>query len=130
MKQEKILALKIANWLKVEYPWAMYRFDLAADLKLTIGQAKRNKELNRFKKYPDLFIAETNEYYSGLYIELKSKRSEIYKKDGSFRNSSHISGQIAMLRALSMRGYRAVFCCGFEEAKSEIEKYMKDVKRK
>ena len=130
MKSEKMIALKIANWLKVEYPHTIYRFDLAADLKLTIGQAKRNKELNRFKKYPDLFISETNKNYSGLYIELKSKRSEIYKKDGSFRKSSHTDGQIAMLRALSMRGYRAVFCCGFEEATVEIENYMKDVRRK
>jgi hypothetical protein len=128
MKPEQMVALRLANWLKKEQSEILYRFDLAADLKLTIGQAKRNKQLNRFSKYPDLFIAETTKSFSGLYIELKATREDLYKKDGSFKKSEHIQGQRIMLEVLKARGYKAVFACGLEEAKKEILNYMKEMK--
>lgn len=126
MKPEQMLALKLANWLKTEQPNIIYRFDLAADAKLTIGQAKRNKILNRFTKYPDLFIAETTQSFSGLYIELKATRNDLYKKNGDFKKSVHIDGQRLMLEALRVRGYKAEFACGLEEAQKLILNYMKE----
>lgn len=126
MKPEQMVALKLANWFKAAQPRIIYRFDLAADTRLTIGQAKRNKLLNRFKKYPDLFIAETTKTFSGLYIELKATRNELYKRDGSFKKSEHIDGQRMMLEALRARGYKAEFACGLEEAKAIILDYMKE----
>lgn len=128
MKPEQMVALKLANWFKINQQKIIYRFDLAADLKLSIGQAKRNKQLNRFSKYPDLFIAETTKSFSGLYIELKATREDLYKKDGDFKKNDHIDGQRMMLQALRARGYKAEFACGLEEAQTIILNYMKETK--
>jgi len=126
MKKEQMVALKLSNWLKTEQPEILYRFDLAADLKLTIGQAKRNKQLNRISKYPDLFIAEGTPKYGGLYIELKANREDLYKKDGELKNNRHILLQNAMLHLLRNRGFKAEFACGLEEVKTIILNYIKE----
>ena len=121
-----MVALKLANWFKTEQPDIIYRFDLAADLKLSIGQAKRNKQLNRFTKYPDLFIAENTPQCGGFYIELKATREDLYKKNGDFKKSKHIDGQRIMLQLLRQRGFKAEFACGLEEAKTLILNYIKE----
>lgn len=49
---------KIARYLQLQYPDAIYRFDVGADIKLTMGQAAKHKRLHPERGYPDLFIAE------------------------------------------------------------------------
>ncbi len=49
---------QIARYLQQQYPDVIYRFDIAADLKLTHGQAAKHKRLHPERGYPDLFIAE------------------------------------------------------------------------
>ena len=83
---EHSLYEKIARYLQQQYPDVIYRFDIAADLKLTSGQATKHKRLHPERGYPDLFIAEssTNIWNSpvrewglhfGLYIEIKSNEN-------------------------------------------------------
>ena len=48
---------QIAAYLQVQYPGVVYRFDLAADLKLTPGQARKHKKLHPYRGYPDFFLA-------------------------------------------------------------------------
>lgn len=52
---------QIARYLQLQYPDVIYRFDLAADLKLTPGQAAKHHRLHPERGYPDLFIAESSE---------------------------------------------------------------------
>ena len=79
---------QIARYLQLQYPNVIYRFDIAADLKLTPGQAAKHKRLHPKRGYPDLFIAEpsTNIWnnpvrewglHFGLYIEIKKRRHQI-----------------------------------------------------
>ena len=77
---EDLLREQVAQYLQMQYPGVIYRFDLAADLKLTMGQAKKHKRLHPMRGYPDLFIAKAaprcidgswNYEYHGLFIELK-----------------------------------------------------------
>lgn len=49
---------EIALHMQRNFPNVIYRFDLAADLKLTPGQARKHKKLHPKRGYPDLFIAE------------------------------------------------------------------------
>lgn len=51
---------QIARYLQQQYPNVIYRFDIAADLKLTPGQAAKHKRLHPERGYPDLFIAESS----------------------------------------------------------------------
>lgn len=124
----------IAQYLQISYPDVLYRFDLAADMKLTPGQARRHKELHPRRGWPDLFIAEPaprcidgswNYEYNGLFLELKREGTTIYKKsDGQLVKDKHIREQAEMLDKLRRRGYMAEFACGFDEAKRIIDAYL------
>ena len=130
----------IAQYMQIQYPDVIYRFDLAADLKLTAGQARKHKMLHPKRGYPDLFIAEPiitsyrdengmikltqTKNYSGIFIELKKKGTRLKKKNGEWA-SDHIAEQAEMLERLEFRGYRAMFAVGFDEAKKIIDLYFK-----
>jgi len=120
--RESVVAEKVALYLQYRYPDVIYRFDLAADLKLTIGQARRHKRMHPKRGYADLFIAEPRGGYAGLFIELKA--TDIYKKDGNLKANPHVAEQAKMLSALAQRGYKAVFAVGFTEAQAVIDEYM------
>ena len=122
MQEHKIYEY-IATYLQVHYPKVIYRFDLAADMKLTAGQAVKHKRLHPLRGYPDLFIAEPRNGMHGLFIELKKSGTRLKKKDGSWA-SSHLEEQNVMLNELGKRGYAAYFAVGFEEAKDIIDDYL------
>lgn len=132
---------QIARYLQLQYPDVIYRFDIAADLKLTMGQAVKHKRLHPERGYPDLFIAKTKEIkvktvlgggYSlveikplgGLYIEIKKDGEKLTKKDGSWR-TPHIAEQAEALEKLRARGYKAEFGVGFSECKQIIDEYLR-----
>lgn len=61
---------QIARYLQLQYPNVIYRFDLAADIKLTPGQAAKHHRLHPERGYPDLLIAE----YNKLKARITEKR--------------------------------------------------------
>ena len=133
MKPEASLRQQVAEYLQLQYPDVVYRFDLAADLPLTVGQASRHKRLHPHRGYPDLFIAQTAEIagtiYSGMYLELKAEGKSPFKKNGTLRKSEHLEEQDKMLAKLTEAGYYAGFGVGFEECKSLIDSYLKDYRK-
>ena len=124
MTSEHDLYTMLADYLRYNYKDIIWRFDLAADLKLTIGQARKHKRLQQHRGYPDLFIAEPRGEYHGVYIELKKAGTRIYKKDGTLVADEHIREQFDVLERLRKRGYMAEFACGFDEAKEIIDRYL------
>lgn len=123
----------IADYLNLQYPDVIYRFDLAADLKLTPGQARKHKRLHPRRGYPDLFIAQPQlsmgmdglqSAWHGLFIEIKRDGTRVFKRDGSYVKDEHIREQAKMLERLRLGGYRAYFAVGFEQAKEIIDNYM------
>lgn len=125
---------QIVRYLQLQYPDVIYRFDIAADLKLTPGQASKHKRLHPTRGYPDLFIAESSTniwnspvrewgLYFGLYIEIKKDGEKLTKKDGSWR-TPHIAEQAEMLERLRQAGYKAEFGVGFEGCKKIIDEYL------
>ncbi len=126
---ERDLYLQIARYIQVHYPDVVYRFDLAADIKLTVGQAVKHKRLHPRRGYPDLFLAQpvfTDDgemIFAGLFIELKRSGTRLAKKNGDWA-SDHIAEQAEMLKALRMRGYCAEFAIGAEDAIELITDYM------
>lgn len=67
------------------------------------------------KGFPDNFIAEPRGKYHGLFIELKRAKKRL---------SSKSAEQRAWIKALSEKGYKAVFCYGAEEAKRVVLEYL------
>jgi hypothetical protein len=122
--KEKEVRDFVAEYLQMQYPDAIYRFDLAADQKLSVGQAVRNKKLHPHTGYPDLFIAEPRNDYHGLFIEMKRKGAGTYLKDGSLSSRQHIQEQKEFLDNLEDRGYKAVFAVGIDRCQEIIDEYL------
>lgn len=137
------LQAQVADYIRLKYPSVIFHSDFGSGIKLTMGQAIRQKRLNGGRRsWPDMFIAEPMSrkidlskdspfdkdaklvMYSGLFIELKKAGTRIYRKDGRLVSDAHIREQFDMLEQLRQRGYMAEFACGFDEAKEIIDKYL------
>lgn len=132
---------QITQYLQQQYPDVIYRFDLAADLKLTPGQAAKHHRLHPERGYPDLFVAEQKRwhYYAGLMIEIKKDGTKL-KRDKDAKKplkgeikirkkgdwwDKHVEEQARMLEKLRARGYKAEFGVGLEECKKIIDEYLR-----
>ena len=131
---EAVLQQQVADYLRLQYPNVLFHSDFGSGIKLTMGQAVKQKRQNGGRRaWPDMFIAEPmprcvdgswNHEYNGLFIELKKEGTRIKKKNGEWA-SKHIDEQAEVLERLEFRGYRAVFAVGFDEAKEIIDEYLK-----
>jgi len=100
--------------------------DTVASLRLTMGQAMRNKAIQKDGfKTPDLIILETKGMYCGLFIELKTTDDDLFKKRSKDLKNDHVIGQYKSIKDLRSKGYFACFCSGFDETKTVIDTYMK-----
>lgn len=128
------LQAQVADYLRLQYPDVIFHSDFGSGVKLTIGQAKRQKRLNGGRRsWPDMFIARAKLVQTkdglpavthGLFIELKREGTKILRKDGRLVSDEHIREQAKMLQALEREGYRAQFAVGFEQAKQIIDDYI------
>ena len=120
------LQAQVADYIRLQYPTVIFHSDYGSGIKLTMGQAIKQKRLNGGRRsWPDMFLAEPKGKYSGLFIELKKEGVRVYKKDGTLVSDGHIREQYDMLEQLRRRGYAANFACGFDEAKALIDRYMR-----
>lgn len=124
------LQMQVADYLRLQYPGVLFHSDFGSGIKLTMGQAIKQKRLQGGRRsWPDMFIAEVrslvDKYYHGLFIELKKEGTRIIKKDGTLVSDAHICEQFDMLEQLRQRGYMAEFACGFDEAKEIIDEYLR-----
>ena len=121
---EAVLQQQVADYLRLQYPNVLFHSDFGSGIKLTMGQAVKQKRQNGGRRaWPDMFLAEPTKRHNGLFIELKREGARIKKKNGDWA-SDHIAEQADVLDRLEFRGYKAVFAVGFEEAKEVIDKYM------
>lgn len=140
------LQAQVADYLRLQYPDVLFHSDFGSGIKLTMGQAIKQKRLQGGRRsWPDMFIAEPKnvkaeckvitdgdvieeahflEQKYGLFIELKKEGTRIFKKDGTLVSDAHICEQFDMLEQLRQRGYVAEFACGFDEAKKIIDRYL------
>lgn len=129
------LQAQVADYLRLQYPGVLFHSDFGSGIKLTMGQAIKQKRLQGGRRsWPDMFIAEPKDglnmrtggnpnIYAGLFIELKKEGTRLKKKNGEWA-SEHIAEQAALLGRLEYRGYQAEFACGFNEAKKLIDEYL------
>ena len=133
------LQAQVADYIRLQYPSVIFHSDFGSGIKLTMGQAIKQKRLNGGRRsWPDMFLAEPDigktdgskrcafkKIWFGLFIELKREGTRIFKKDGKLVADEHIREQFDMLHDLRARGYAAEFACGFDEAKKLIDDYMR-----
>lgn len=114
----------VADYLRLRHPDVLFHSDFGSGVKLTMGQAVRQKRLNGGRRaWPDLFIAYPSKGFHGLFIELKKDGTRIKKKNGEWA-SDHIAEQAAVLNELASAGYITDFAVGYEKAIAIIEDYL------
>lgn len=139
--KESDLQVQVADYLRLQYPDVLFHSDFGSGIKLTMGQAAKQKRQNGGRRaWPDMFIAEPkvetalppsfgfgggakNAIYHGLFIELKKEGTRIRKKNGEWA-SEHIAEQAEVLLKLRDRGYKAELAVGFDAAKRIIDEYL------
>ena len=137
---ESELQTQVADYIRLRYPKVLFHSDFGSGIKLTMGQAIKQKRQNGGRRaWPDMFIAEPRKAkaffsvelnedikapaYSGLFLELKKDGTRIFKKNHDYA-SDHIAEQAEVLAELDKRGYCACFAVGFDEAKKIIDEYL------
>lgn len=140
MATEAELQTQVADYLRLQYPDVLFHSDFGSGVKLTPGQAARQKRQNGGRRaWPDMFIAEPTvdgerfvesdqdglmgENYFGLFLELKKEGTRLKKKNGDWA-TKHIAEQAKVLEDLRERGYCTGFIVGFDEAKKVIDEYL------
>lgn len=146
MTSEADLQVQIADYLRLQYPSVMFHSDYGSGIKLTMGQAIKQKRQNGGRRaWPDMLIAEVGQFKEdckyknedgvikdasfvyekhGLFLEIKRPGTRIYTKKGTLVADKHIREQFDVLEQLRKRGYMAEFACGFDEAKKIIDEYL------
>lgn len=120
------LQAQVADYIRLQYPDVIFHSDFGSGIKLTMGQAIKQKRLNGGRRaWPDMLLAEPKSGYHALFIELKREGVRIFKQDGKLVSDEHIREQFDMLADLRQRGYAAEFGIGFEGTKKLIDDYMK-----
>ena len=120
---EEQLTRAITDYISLQYPKVIYRFDLGG-VRLPIGLAVKCKAINKTRAYPDLFIAEPRGVFHGLFVEIKPEGTRIYKKI-SLPATPHIEEQETCIFKLNDREYAATFGVGFDDCKAIIDDYLK-----
>lgn len=118
------LQKQVCKWLSIQHRGVLFMSDTIASCKLTMGQAMRNKAIQKEGfKTPDLIIFHPNNFYHGLFIELKSESP--YLKDGkTLKKNDHISGQASTMIELFDKGYLCAFSWSFEQTIKIINEYL------
>lgn len=146
---EAELQQNVADYLRLEYPDVLFHSDYGSGVKLTKGQAVKQKRQNGGRRgWPDMFIAEPrvipippegvmgcNTWKHGLFLELKKDgetlhpgqraRKRFKSIDGKEYKSEHLMEQADTCHQLRKAGYAAEFAIGFDETKKMIDSYLK-----
>lgn len=138
---EAELQTMVADYIRTKYPDVLFHSDFGSGIKLTKGQAIKQKRQNGGRRgWPDMFIAEPVARcvdggwnmdcgYYGLFLELKKAGTRLVKvRHPDEWENNHIAEQASVLRQLQSKGYCAEFAVGFEQAKQIIDHYLRDAK--
>ncbi len=109
--QEQVLLIK---WFDLQYRGRIVLFAIPNGGQRNLLVAKKMKAEGVRAGVPDLFLAVPNKDYAGLFIEMKKEKGGVVSEY-----------QKIMLSRLEQAGYKCTVCKGFEEAKAEIEEYLK-----
>jgi hypothetical protein len=121
---EKSLHRAVCDYIRLQYPSVLFNSDLAGSMRLTIGQAVAIKALRSGRGFPDIAIYEPRGKWHGLFLELKKEGEQVINKKG-FPSTPHIAEQFLIIERLRLKDYCAGFAVGFDDAKKQIDNYIK-----
>jgi hypothetical protein len=121
---EESLQIAVSQYIKFRYPNVLFTAE-SSGVYRSMVQAVKAKKQRSSRGLPDMIILEPRGKFKGLMLELKRDGERVWLKDGSWSSDKHIQEQKDVHHSLSVRGYKAEFCIGFDSAKEVIDIYMK-----
>lgn len=117
---------QFANYVRAQYPHALFRSDLIALAKLPVHTASMMKQLNRARGWPDFVLFEPMHDFDGLVIEIKVSQADIFNKDMTIRAGKllHVLEQAANIEMLHQRGFVGGFFFGYDQCVEAMDTYM------
>ena len=77
------LQAQVADYIRLQYPGAIFHSDFGSGIKLTMGQAIKQKRLNGGRRaWPDMFIAEPKIPVPSVRELTEEERKEVEEKIG------------------------------------------------
>jgi len=123
--REYELQKSLCYYLESQYKDVLFVSDTIGNIKLTMGQAVRNKAIQKQGfKTPDLLILEPNSRYSGLFIEIKNTFDDVFTKREKKLKNDHVKAQYESILRLREKGYFACFGIGLDDCIEIIDNYM------
>lgn len=105
----------LIKWFDLQYKEKIVLFSIPNGIYTkNLIIAKKAKATGMRAGIPDLFLAVPRHGFAGLFIEMKRVKSGYVSQT-----------QKEMISRLEQAGYKCSVCKGFEEAKREIEEYLK-----
>ncbi|MDR1199828.1 MAG: VRR-NUC domain-containing protein [Prevotellaceae bacterium] len=110
--KEHNIQVACVNWFRYQYPKHIIYAVPNGGQRNCIVAAKLKAE-GVLAGIPDLHIPEPHNNYHGLYVEMKTDRNKLTKK------------QISMIEKLRNKGYKCEVCYSFDEFVNVINDYLK-----
>jgi hypothetical protein len=108
-EQAKVIAWARANENNYPYLWMLH--SSLNGLKRTKNAQGKAKSQGMLSGVPDLFLPVKNNYFNGLYIEMKSAKGRVSVEQSRY------------LKCAAENGYAVVVCYSANEAIKRIEDY-------
>jgi len=123
MRPEEGVHFAICDYIRLAYAKVMFISE-SSGVRTSIGLASKLKRTRSNHVHCDLYILYPNSRYHGLILELKAKSIYQKKNPQLMLKDDHLADQAETIKKLNLLGYFASFACGFDEARSIIDKYM------
>lgn len=115
---------QLMAWVKSRYTEVLCETDIAG---LNISKHNASKlyaQRQPRKGWPDIRIYERKGDYTMLMIEYKRTGADILKKDGTLRQTQHLTEQAKLHERLRQQGVCVGFVVGLDNAKKAVQYYM------
>ena len=123
MMSEKQIHTVICKYIKMQYPNFYFLSD-PSGLKMSIGMATSLKRTRSAHAQLDIVILEPSKKYKGLILEVKKAESEVYKKNGEYRENEHVKKQLNSIFHLRDKGYKCVYVFNLQDAIKVLKNYI------
>lgn len=111
--QEQAALFRWTQYARGKYPELALLFHVPNEGARSTVTGAHLKQQGMKRGVPDLFLPVARDEYHGLFIEMKRK------------NGKTTQEQEWWLERLQAQGYKAVVCYGWDEARKELEEYLK-----
>lgn len=123
MTKEKKLHKSICKFIQLQYKDVYFLSD-PSGMRVSIGLAVELKSMRSEHSQLDIVILEPNRNWNALIIEVKKEKSEVFKKNGEFRDTEHVRNQNKSVKHLNKKGYYADYVWSLNQAMLIINHYM------